>query len=192
MIRVVVVDDHPAVRAGLQRVIRGEPGFVPVGAAADGSQLWPLLTRTRPDVVLLDYHLPGSHGLVLCHRVKSTLQPPSVLIYTAFSSPDLLLPVALAGADGLVDKGAPVDRLFDALRDLARGARLLPPPPPELQEAAAAMLDPEDLPIVGMLLDDTPPREIAETLRIPPDQIGWRVQRILGRLTEGPRPMRAA
>ena len=63
MIRVAIVDDHHALRLGLDTAIRSEPGLVPAGVAATAAELAPLLYRTRPDVVLLDYNLPDTDGL---------------------------------------------------------------------------------------------------------------------------------
>jgi DNA-binding NarL/FixJ family response regulator len=64
MIRIAVIDDHPALRAGLRTVIDAEPGLVFVGeSAGDEESVWPLLRRTEPDLILLDYHLPHGDGL---------------------------------------------------------------------------------------------------------------------------------
>ncbi len=76
MIRVLIIDDHSAMRTGLEAALKRSPDIVPVGAGSDELELWPLLKRTAPDVVLLDYHLPGQDGLILCHRLKSMTLPP--------------------------------------------------------------------------------------------------------------------
>ena len=65
MIRVLVVDDHPVLRAGLEAVLRTEPGFVCVGTAGDGHELVAALRHTRPDVVLLDWRLGEEDGVAL-------------------------------------------------------------------------------------------------------------------------------
>lgn len=179
MIRVLLVDDHPALRAGLEAVLRVEPGLVPVGAAAGEHDLWPQLRRTQPDIVLMDYHLPGTDGLLLCHRVKAMLLPPHVVIYTAYADAALALPARLAGADAIVSKGAPATELYDVLRRVARGDELLPAVPRELIDAVTGRLDPADLPILGMLLDRTPNAEIAETLGTDAESIGARIERML-------------
>src|SRR5689334_17205420 len=70
-IRVAVVDDHAAIRLGLTAAIDAQPGMVCAGVAADADEAHPLLHRTRPDVVVLDYHLPRVDGLELCRRIKS-------------------------------------------------------------------------------------------------------------------------
>ena len=84
MIRVAVVDDHPALRAGLQTVLDSEPHIVFVGGS-DGAEehLWPMLNLVRPDVVLLDYHLPRGDGLQLCYRIKQDVPAPRVIIFPA-------------------------------------------------------------------------------------------------------------
>jgi DNA-binding NarL/FixJ family response regulator len=121
MIRVLVVDDHPVLRAGLEAVLRAEPGFVCVGAAADRHELLVLLRRTRPDVVVLDRRLGAEDGLALCREVRSDPVAPEVLIYTA--DDDTTHDDAEgAGACGVIVKSTPVDELFDAVRLAARRA----------------------------------------------------------------------
>lgn len=113
MIRVAVVDDHPALRAGLQTVLDSEPHIVFVGGS-DGAEehMWPMLNLVRPDVLLLDYHLPRGDGLQLCYRVKQDVPAPRVIIFTAYASPTLALPATLARADGILAKGAGARDLF--------------------------------------------------------------------------------
>jgi DNA-binding NarL/FixJ family response regulator len=182
MIRVLLVDDHLALRAGLMTVLNAEPGIVPVGAAASADDLWPALNRTRPDVVLLDYHLPGRHGLSLCRDVKRTMPPPRVLLYSAYATAALAIPAILAGADGLVHKGAPATELYQALRLVGRGERVLPPVSRELLADASARLESDDLPILGMALDATATGDIAAALRLGPRDIDARIERMLTRL----------
>ena len=78
-------------------------------------------------MVVLDYHLPGDDGLVLCRRIKGELPAPAVLLYSAYADASLTIPALLAGADGLVNKAAPAHELYDAIRRVARGERVLPP-----------------------------------------------------------------
>lgn len=186
MIRVLLVDDHPALRAGLHTVLRAEPGFVPVGAAASGEELWAALERGRPDVVLLDYHLPGDDGLVLCHRIKRAEAVPGVVIYSAYADTALAVPAVVAGADGVVNKGAPAEELFDVIRTAARGDSVLPPLSGELLAAASARLDEADLPILGMLIDRTPGPEIAAVLGLEGSVLARRMERMLQRLRLAP------
>ena len=182
MIRILVVDDHPAMRAGLTAVLRAEPGFVPLDAAAGSLDLEPALNRTKPDVVLLDYHLPGDDGLVVCRRIKRQVPSPAVLLYSAYADASLMIPARLAGADGMVSKAAPAHELFDAIRRVTRGERVLPPISRELLDAAGAALEAEELPILGMTLEGTPPGEIASTLGLEPGELAHRIDRMIKRL----------
>jgi DNA-binding NarL/FixJ family response regulator len=123
MIRVLVVDDHPVLRAGLEAVLRSEPGFVCVGTAGDGHELVAMLRRTRPDVVLLDWRLGEEDGVTLCRMLRAEPAPPEVVLYTANADGDLHVAAEEAGAHAVVEKGANIDELFDALRLAVRGGR---------------------------------------------------------------------
>jgi DNA-binding NarL/FixJ family response regulator len=183
MIRIAVVDDHPALRTGLETALRSEPGLVPVGSAGGSGEFWPLLRSARPDLVLLDYHLPaGEDGLRLCRRIKSEALAPRVILYSAYAGGELAIPAALAGADGVIGKGVPARELFEAIRAVAGGRRVLPPISPALLEDAARRLDDEDLPLLGMLLDGTLPVEAGEVLGLAPEVVNRRVDRMIGRL----------
>jgi DNA-binding NarL/FixJ family response regulator len=116
MIRVLVVDDHPVLRAGLEAVLRAEPGFVCVGVAADGATMTQALSRTAPDVIVLDRHLGDEDGLALCADVRAADAAPEVILYTADWDADLDARARAAGASGAVAKERAVDELFDALR----------------------------------------------------------------------------
>ena len=182
MIRVAVVDDHHAVRLGLHAAIRSEPGLVPAGTASDGAGVAPMLYRTQPDVILLDYHLPDADGLTLCRRIKSQSPAPGVILYSAFADSAMTVPALVAGADGIIHKGGPTRELFHAIRVVARGGDALPPVSRPQLEAAGAALDAEDLPILGMLLERTPTGEIAETLRLTGPDLRARIDGMLRRL----------
>ena len=184
MIRVIAIDDHPALRAGVRTVIEAEPGLVFAGDSPGTEEsVWPLLRRTAPDVVLLDYHLPGIDGLQLCHHIKRGLTPPRVLLYSAYASPPLALPALLARADGLIDKGLPARELFEAIRLVHRGERLIPDLTPYLMREALDQLEPDDQPIVGMLLDGASDGDIGEALRVEPAEVEHATRRILARLS---------
>jgi DNA-binding NarL/FixJ family response regulator len=115
MIRVLVVDDHPVLRAGLEAVLRAEPGFRCVGTAYDSDTLWPLLRRTRPDVVVLDRRLGDEDGIEICRELRGEPAAPAVVLYTA-EYEGARAPGLAAGAADVVDKGVDVGVLFDAIR----------------------------------------------------------------------------
>jgi DNA-binding NarL/FixJ family response regulator len=183
--RIAIVDPQPAVRAGLAMLLRTEPGLIPVGAShgvADGLEL---VARHRPDVVLLEHHLPDGDGLSLTRRLKTLPSAPQVIVYTADTDRTLALLARVAGADGLVDKAAASEELFEAIRVVARGDTALPPLEAHDLDAAAHRIDPDDLALLAMLVDGTPVIDAADTLRLDKRKVGRRIERILGRLRAG-------
>jgi DNA-binding NarL/FixJ family response regulator len=182
MITVAIIDDHPAVRLGLRAALLSEPGLEPVGSAANAAETDVLLYRTRPDVVLLDYHLPGTDGLTICRRIKSDVPAPGVVLYSAFADPSMTVPAIVAGADAIIHKGGETRELFDAIRRAARGDSVLPPISEPLLEAAGHALDAEDLPLLGMLVNGTRPADIATTMRLERAELDERIAGMLGRL----------
>jgi DNA-binding NarL/FixJ family response regulator len=179
-----VVDDHPAVRLGLEVAISSRPGLVCAGAVPDGELLPALLYRARPDVVVLDYELPRVDGLELCRRIKADVPAPAVVLYSAYAGPALAIPALVAGADGMVHKGTPAVELFTTIEAVARGEERLPAPVSELCQAAAAAIAAGDRPLLELLLRRVPRPQIAARLALTPAQISERVHGILGQLAQ--------
>jgi DNA-binding NarL/FixJ family response regulator len=162
--RVLIVDDHPAVRAGLRSLVHGEPGFSVVGVEADAESALATTERVMPDVVLLDVHLPGEDGLSVCLRLDGAADRPRLVLYSAFADERLAVLAAVAGADAVVSKSADPQQLLDVLARVASGHATLPAPDPATLQVVGAALDEEDLPVLGMLLHGTPPAALAQTL----------------------------
>ena len=186
MTRVVVIDPQPAVRAGLAMLLRTEPGLIPVGSAVGAHDGLELVSRQRPDVVLLDPQLLDGDGLGTCRRVRALDPAPHVVLYTAGGDSTLAVTARVAGADGLVDKAAPAAELFEAIRRVARGLTALPPLGREELDVAAHKVDAEDLALLAMLVDRTEPSEVAATLRLDRRRMARRIERLLGRLRARP------
>lgn len=182
MLRVAVLDDHPAVLAGLQRLLDSTPDLRPVAATDDAQQLLRELDGTRADVVVLDYDLGRSDGLTLCQTLKGRILPPAIVIYSAYAGPGLAITSRLAGADALVDKRSPAHELIGAIRSVAAGEPAAPHVSADAQHAAIARLAPDDVPVASMLLAGTSHQGIAETLATDRRDIVRRVRRIVGQL----------
>ncbi len=164
-------------------MLASEPDLGPIAVAANAREAVALAERTSPDVMVLDYHLPDEDGLSLCLRLKSTDAPPAALIYSAFADEHLAVLAIVAGADALMSKAADPDELPGAVRSLAGNAARLPVIAPLAMESAAARLEAEDLPILGMLMHRTPPAEIATTLGMDEDWLRARRWAMLKRLS---------
>lgn len=181
-IRIMVVEDHPAMRAGLTGVLTAEPHLVPLAVAACADEILPALQRARPDVVLLDYHLPGSDGLAICAMLKRDAPAPAVLLYSAFASGRLAIPAILAGADGVLHKSAPAPDLYRAIRMVACGERVMPAISGELLALAGDRLDPADRPLLCMAVDGSGPAAIGRALGSTPAAICARIDGMIERL----------
>jgi DNA-binding NarL/FixJ family response regulator len=179
---VLIVDDHPALRAGLAGLLELEPGFAAVVAVASEEQMLAALNRSRPDVVILDYALGRSDGLSACFRLKQRTDPPAVVLYSAYVDDVFAVPAAVAQADAIVSKSAPVARLLEAVRAAARGESRLPQPDPEKVEAASSHLRADDIPVLGMLFARVDVQDIADTLGTTPRDVRSRALRIIGEM----------
>jgi two-component system, NarL family, response regulator DevR len=182
MIRTLIVDHHPALRAGVKVVLEAESDMVVVGDTGLQEELLPLLRRTRPDVVLLDCHPPRVAGLRACRLVKCLLPAPRVLIYSAHADERLGVAARVAGADGLLDKNASALDLVQAIRIVHGGAQLFERIGPGDVKQAMQVLDQQDAQILEMLLRRRPPSEIAVALGVPLASVDRGVSDILDRL----------
>jgi DNA-binding NarL/FixJ family response regulator len=170
-VRVLLVDDHPAVRLGLRNLIDDQPDMTVVAEAASVRQALAELD-TPADVAIVDYDLgPGRDGLDLATRLSRLERPPRILIYSASADSTLAVTAILAGADGLLAKDASGDVLCMAIRRLARGLHYFPAVSAPLARAMASRLNQRDQAIFGMLLHGIQPEEIAKQLGLAPDQI---------------------
>jgi DNA-binding NarL/FixJ family response regulator len=182
MLNVAVLDDHPAVLAGLRRLIDSEPDLTVMAAAATAPELALRLDGMRADVLVLDDDLTRGDGLAHCLRLKNRAHPPAVVIYSAHVTPSLVLAARVAQADGLIDKAEPVCALLTAIRRVADDQTVIPAVPRHAYQAAVAQLDDNDLPILALLLDGESLPAIAETLSVDRTDVAQRVHRIIGRL----------
>jgi DNA-binding NarL/FixJ family response regulator len=146
-IRVMLVDDHALVRAGLKSVLHYYPDVVVVGEAADGRAAVSMAERVHPEVIVMDLDMPGGDGLTATRHLHDTMPDVHVLIVTMYDEHEKLLAALDAGARGYLSKGAAERDLADAIRVVASGEVYLRPavaralassamsPPPERTDA---------------------------------------------------------
>ena len=128
-IRVVVVDDQDLVRTGLVMIVNAHPDFEVVGEAADGLAAIELVTRLRPDVLLIDIRMPGLDGVEVTRRLAGpgVADPVAVVVITTFDSDDYVLGAVRAGARGFLLKDAGPALLIQAIQAAADGEALIAP-----------------------------------------------------------------
>ncbi len=127
MIRILVVDDHTLVRAGLCRLLNSEDGFEVVGETGSGRDAVELCRKLKPDIVLLDYSLPDMDGLETTSRLVPLKTGARILILTMYANEEYAIRLIRAGASGFVVKGASPDELLQAVRKIARKGTYISP-----------------------------------------------------------------
>jgi DNA-binding NarL/FixJ family response regulator len=164
--RLLVVDDHAAVRMGLRRLLEDEPDFAVVDVVATAEAALSVAERSPIDVAVVDYQLGGRSGLWVSRKLKRLPRSPKVLIYSAYSDGMLAAACVVAEADGLISKGGVGSELCDAIRIVASGRLLLPIVPQPLAAMMRQRLDDEEQAIFSMLLAGLRPTEIGRLMRI--------------------------
>jgi DNA-binding NarL/FixJ family response regulator len=127
VIRVLIVDDDPLVRAGLTMMLGGAAGVEVVGEASDGSEVLGALDRHRADVVLMDLRMPKVDGIEAMELVRRQPQPPAVLVLTTFDTDDQVLRALRRGAAGFLVKDTPPAEIVRAIELVAAGESMLSP-----------------------------------------------------------------
>ena len=122
-IRVVVAEDHPAVRSGLVALLGSAPNITVVAEAADGPAALEAARAHRPDVVLTDVRMPGATGIEITPQLRET--GASVLVISGFDLDEFVLGALAAGADGYLVKSEDPQRILAAVRDVHRGDAVL-------------------------------------------------------------------
>ncbi|MGW4324771.1 response regulator [Nocardia sp. NPDC004573] len=125
-IRVVIADDHAAIRAGLRMILEAEDDIEVVGEAADGDVAVAQAKALRPQVVLMDVRMPGVDGITATERITAD-GLAAVLILTTFDLDDYVFRTLRAGASGFVLKSTSGRALVEAVRAVAAGDGVLAP-----------------------------------------------------------------
>jgi DNA-binding NarL/FixJ family response regulator len=170
-LRLVLVDDHPVVRAGLRALVESQADLEVVGEARDAAEAEDVVRRTRPDVVLMDLNLgEGPGGAAVTARLRGLPQPPQVLVLTTYVTETDIRTALDAGASGYLLKDAPPDELFRGVRAVARGETVL------ASDVAALLVrrvnSPEpalterEVQILGLLADGLANKEMARRLLV--------------------------
>ncbi|KQQ93464.1 LuxR family transcriptional regulator [Leifsonia sp. Leaf325] len=155
VIRVVVADDHPIVRAGIVGLLATADDIEVVGEAADGEEAERLTTELNPDLVLMDLRMPGVGGVEATARILAaggTDGATRVLVLTTYETDDDIIGAIEAGASGYLLKAAPQAEIIEGVRAVARGQTVLAP-------NIAAML-------VQRVRSGTPAPDAADTPRL--------------------------
>ncbi|MFJ4188050.1 response regulator [Kitasatospora sp. NPDC089509] len=175
MIRLLIADDHPVVRAGLRAVLESEPDFAIVAEAATAERAVELATEpgVDVDVVLMDLQFgPGSamNGAQATAAITARAGAPRVLVVTTYDSDADTLPALEAGATGYLLKDAPPEELAQAVRSAAAGRSALAPSVAdrllERMRTPAAALSARETEVLGLVADGLTNQQISQHLHL--------------------------
>jgi DNA-binding NarL/FixJ family response regulator len=190
--RLVLVDDHDLVRAGLRSMLSGERGIQVVGEAASGRDALDLCRRVRPDLVLMDVRMPDMNGLAVTRAIKHESPATSVILFTMYENADYLVEALQAGAAGYLLKGAPKTEIVNTVRQVLAGDSVLRPDlvlqllrrmsGSAVETAVATQLTRREHDVLRLIVLGQTNREIADTLNLTVSTVKTHVEHVIGKL----------
>jgi two-component system, NarL family, response regulator DevR len=150
--RIILVDDHEVVRLGLKSLLEHHEQFDVVGEAGTAKEAVELISKERPDIVLMDIRLPGASGIEACEQITRDFPESRVVMLTSYADDEMLFSAIRAGASGYVLKQIGGNDLIRALEAVARGEAPLDPAVTQrvFQEVRRAVKDEESSVFVNL------------------------------------------
>lgn len=191
VINLVLIDDHELVRTGFRMILQQQPDMSVCGEAGTAEEGLTLIRTQKPDIALVDVHMPGMSGIELTERVDRSKQMKTRIIIVTIVD-DARFPKRLleAGAFGYLTKGCNAEELLNAVRQVAKGRRYLAPA--VAQQLALSTLDGEQSPfdslssreleVAMMLVRGKPLTSIGEQLSLSPKTVSTYKQRLMEKL----------
>jgi len=194
-IRLLLVDDHEIVRAGLRMLFLAEPDMEIVGEAGGGADAIRAVADLHPDVVLMDVAMPGMNGIEATRRIKEANPETAILALTMYEDEQYFFEMLNAGASGYIPKRAAPDDLVSAIRVVSQGnvflyaslARfllneVLPTHDARAEDSLTEELTPREREVLTHIAEGKTNREIADVLIISPKTVDRHRENIMQKL----------
>ncbi|MCH8115785.1 MAG: response regulator transcription factor [Chloroflexi bacterium] len=195
VVRVLIVDDHDIVRAGIRMLLDAQPDMAVIGEASDGKEAIEMAGSMKPDVVLMDISMPGTTGIEATRAIKKANSRIEIVGLTMHAEDRYFFQLLQAGASGYVVKGAAPRELLEAVRAASRGEAYIHPSLQRKligdyvsrtegsdQASMLADLTERELEVLRLIVDGLTSREIAESLVISPNTVERHRQNIMSKL----------
>lgn len=167
-VRVLIVDDHPVVRAGLASLLRRQAGVKLAGSAHSGEEAMAILARCSVDLMLLDLRMPSINGIDLLNLLRTQNNQPKAILLSSYEYEEEIYRAVKAGARGYLSKNAPREEIIAAIEEVVAGGTYFPQRMiPWIQDREArSSLSAREIEILEMVSRGLTNKEIAGALQI--------------------------
>ena len=180
--KVLLADDHGVFRDGVRLLLANDPAFEVVGEVKDLGGLKEAIRLGQPDLLLVDYHMPGGDSCALVNHLKHTLPALRIVFLTGSSSAAVLKQMADVQADAVLLKDGSAAELMTHLRAVMAGARVIPPAVAELIAQCAGLLTRREMQIVKLIGDGLSNAEMAALLSLSPKTVDKHRENLMRKL----------
>ncbi len=188
-IRVLIVDDHPIVRVGINAIISARSDMTVVAQAGSGEEAIPLFKQHKPDVTLMDLRLPGMSGVEAIRAIRAISPKARFVVLTTYEGDEDIHQALKSGAQGYLIKGMPHEDLIKALRRVHAGEGFVPMPMADAlaSRTAGGHLTPREKDVLSLLIVGKSNKEIGVSLNVSETTVKSHVSVILMKLSASDR-----
>lgn len=183
-IRVLIVDDHPALRLGLRALLDQEPDMQVVADTGDGAESVALFQELRPDIVLMDLRLPGMSGVEAILAIRHLAPDARIIVNTTYDADEDIYRAIQSGASSYLLKDMPIQEILGVIRAVHGGQSVLPSQVEcRLRDRVGRpTLTRREMAVLELLAKGRVNKEIADILGISEPAVKFRIQRIFSKL----------
>jgi DNA-binding NarL/FixJ family response regulator len=198
-IRIVLADDHVILRQGTRQLLEHESDMEVVGEASDGAEAVQLVTKLKPDIVIIDVAMPGMNGIEATKKIKEILPGTKILVLTGYDLDEYIFSLLEMGAAGYLLKDVSGDDLVGAVRAVYQGEPVLHPTVmrklmdrcktinTQQSEAPAGVLSEREMEVLKLAVSGKSNKDIAESLNISLRTVQAHMRSIFNKLGVGSR-----